>query len=88
MALTLEEAQKVGTLVQRILGNTDKGLPPHTGIEVAELRDALALMRKDTSAAQSKSKASGVSAIGGGTAAPKIDITKLFTSAASTKPKQ
>lgn len=82
--MTPEEAQKVSDLRARILANVSKGLPPHTGLEAAELKAAIEFIRKDNTAAQSKSKASGVTNLGGAPPIP-VDLATLFTSAPSKK---
>lgn len=81
--MTPAEAQKVSDLRARILANSDKGLPPHTGLTAAELKSAIEFIRKDNSAAQSKSKASGVSSLGA--PAIPVDLSTLFSTTASKK---
>lgn len=75
--MTPEEANRVADLRLRILQNTQKGVPPETGLNVEEVHAAIELLRKDYTAAQTKSKAAGV----GSVAAPSIpvDLGSLFT---------
>lgn len=77
-----EEALLITSLQEQILANTAKGLPPHHGLDKDKLKKAVDLCRKDYTAAQSKSKASGVSNPSGGSAAA-IDLAALFTNTAS-----
>jgi len=80
--MTPEEANVVSDLRLRILQNQSQGLPPETGISKDELKKAIAFCRKDYQAAQSKSKAAGVSNPRG-LAAPNVDLAALFTSVPS-----
>lgn len=77
MALAPEEANKLKDLRHRILANVNQGNPPHAGIEREELQEAIRLCRKDYTANQAKSKASGVSSPGA--PGPEVDLSSLFT---------
>jgi hypothetical protein len=81
--MTPEQAAYCSDLRARSLANEAKGLPPHAGITAEELLKAIEMCRVSYTAAQSKSKASGVSAAGG--AAPDLpkDLTSLFTTSKS-----
>ena len=76
MAMTLDEATFVSDLRLRILNNQRLGLPAEAGLTKDELKQAIALCRKDYQAAQGKSKASGVSNPSLG---PKIDLAAIFS---------
>ena len=75
--MTPAEANKAADLRLRILQNTQKGVPPETGLSAEEVHEVIELLRKDYTAAQSKSKAAGV----GSPSAPSIpvDLNSLFT---------
>lgn len=74
--MTPEEAARTADLRLRILQNVQKGVPPETGITKEELATAISLLRKDYTAAQAKSKASGVS--NPATSIP-VNLNDLFT---------
>ena len=76
--MTPAEANQCADLRLRILQNTQKGVPPETGLTAEEVHLVLELLRKDYTAAQSKSKAAGV----GNPSSPSIpvDLNSLFTS--------
>lgn len=76
MSLTTEEARKLVDLRQQVLKNIQSGLPPHTGLDKDFVKECVAISRKEYTANQSKSKASGVSSP---SAAAPMDLTSLFT---------
>jgi hypothetical protein len=80
MSLLPEEAQEIADLRAKILANQAAGLPPHAGLDKDVVKRAVELSRKEYTAAQSKSKAAGVS---NPSNAPAIDLSSLFTSTKS-----
>lgn len=75
--MTPEEANKTADLRLRILQNTQRGVPPETGLNVEEVHAVIELLRKDYTASQSKSKAAGVGSAGGPSIP--VDLNSLFT---------
>ena len=59
--MTPEEAFFVSDLRHQVIANQNAGLPLHTGIDRDKLKQAVEFCRKDYTANQTKSKASGVS---------------------------
>lgn len=80
MTMTVEEARFASDLRRRILENINAGQLPHTGISAEDLEKAIAYCRKDYTANQTKSKASGVSSPA---AVAAVDLNSLFTNKAS-----
>jgi hypothetical protein len=74
-----EEANFVSDLRLRILANQNQGLPPEAGISKDDLKRAIDLCRRDYTAAQTKSKASGVTNPNAKPKGPPIDLAALFT---------
>jgi len=82
--MTPEESNYVSDLRMKVIANINSGLPAHTGLDRESLKKAIQICRKDYTAAQQKSKASGVSNPSSGPA-PSIDLAALFTTKANTK---
>lgn len=75
-----EEAQFLNDLRMKVISNLQQKLPAHTGLEKRDVKKALEISRKEYTAKQAKSTASGVP---GATAAP-MDLNALFTDNKST----
>jgi hypothetical protein len=76
--MTPAEATEISDLRLHILRNIQQGLPPETGLDRDKLKAAIAICRADYTAAQSKSKASGVTDPSK-PAGPAIDLAAIFT---------
>ena len=80
--MTPQEANFVSDLRLRILQNQSQGLPPETGLDKDQLKEAIRICRADYTAAQSKSKASGVTNPSS-PGKPAIDLAAIFTQKAT-----
>jgi len=80
MTQTPDEALFVNNLTMRILDNQSKGLEPHHGLNLDDIKKAVEFCRKDYTSNQSKSKAAGVSNPSSGP----MNLDSLFTTKKSS----